>query len=622
MYIKGITNILNIAGRTADIFNICNIRMSKILFFAVVFSAVVFFDVPLVFADTSSTPVGVSATVPAICGNGVKEGSEQCDDDNVSNGDGCSSSCQMETATGPAAPAPSPSPAPATPPATEPPPPATPPPAESPDATESPAAESPSEPPSGEPSSPPADTGSPSGETTGGTDSGGGDSGAPGSSESGESSPPASSGGGETGSSSGVASPGAAEIIGSAIGSAFQSAGGGISTFVGAAAQNISQSISEAIVPEATVVQNIRNVAEALGKSVADETRVAAREVKEAAKKAAQKSVEVAKSPEVQKANKEVVAPTVATVSVVTVAPSLWSIIFPLLRFLFLQPILYVGHRKRETWGRVYNALSRLPVDLAMVRLLDAEKGTVLQSRVTDAKGRYLFLVEPGEYRLEVAKRGLSFPSQILKEATSDGRMLDIYHGELIRADEDGVAITPNIPLDPIEAQAMPRRIGWESPLRMIQHAVSLFGIAMTLVSFAVSPTWYIASFLAVHAALYIIFMRYVRPPKPKGWGIVYDETTKEPVGRAVARLFTKEYNKLVSSQITDAMGRYAFLAGPNDYYVTVEKPGYAIGRAEDLTLTDAERGFIKKDIALAKNSGSAPPALRQPQATPTIGAA
>ncbi|MCX6817786.1 MAG: VWA domain-containing protein [Candidatus Aenigmarchaeota archaeon] len=40
---------------------------------------------------------GITVTSPAICGNGVKEGSEGCDDGNTANGDGCNSGCQVET---------------------------------------------------------------------------------------------------------------------------------------------------------------------------------------------------------------------------------------------------------------------------------------------------------------------------------------------------------------------------------------------------------------------------------------------------------------------------------------------------------------------------------------------
>ena len=50
------------------------------------------------------------------------------------------------------------------------------------------------------------------------------------------------------------------------------------------------------------------------------------------------------------------------------------------------------GRRKRAKWGVVYNALTKLPVDLAVVRLVDVKTGRVIRSRVTDSEGRYAFL--------------------------------------------------------------------------------------------------------------------------------------------------------------------------------------------------------------------------------------
>ena len=32
----------------------------------------------------------------SVCGNGIKEGTEQCDDHNTANNDGCSSTCKLE----------------------------------------------------------------------------------------------------------------------------------------------------------------------------------------------------------------------------------------------------------------------------------------------------------------------------------------------------------------------------------------------------------------------------------------------------------------------------------------------------------------------------------------------
>ena len=49
------------------------------------------------FADASQPITGNTQITPYVCGNGVKEGAEQCDDKNTAGGDGCSLSCQVES---------------------------------------------------------------------------------------------------------------------------------------------------------------------------------------------------------------------------------------------------------------------------------------------------------------------------------------------------------------------------------------------------------------------------------------------------------------------------------------------------------------------------------------------
>ena len=320
-----------------------------------------------------------------------------------------------------------------------------------------------------------------------------------------------------------------------------------------------------------------------------------------------QRVQEVADNPAVEETTRKVVAPTTIGVSIVVVTPSLWSTVIPLFRFVFLQPLLFIGARKRRGWGQVYNSLTKLPVDLAVVRLIDAASGRLVRSRVTDQHGRYLFIVEPGKYRIEAVKQTLIFPSHLLAAAETDGRMLDLYHGEEIAVTEEAATITPNIPLDPAEAEVKGmRRISWEKKLRALQHAVSLTGIVLTGVSIYITPQWYLWAFLFLHAVVYIMFLRYVKPKKPKGWGIVYDRGDKKPVGKAVARLYAKQYNKLVDSQVTDKKGRYAFLVGPNNYYLTFEHVAYQPYRTPDLDLMkeSADKLLIKKDVALERGGG------------------
>ncbi len=312
--------------------------------------------------------------------------------------------------------------------------------------------------------------------------------------------------------------------------------------------------------------------------------------------------------PLIQKAAETVVAP--AAVSVVAVSSGAfipWGDIWPLLKLLFLQPILLIGKRKRESWGQVYHSLTKLPVDLAIVRLLDNATGKVVQSRVTDKNGRYYFTTTPGNYRLEVVKDKMSFPSKLLKNFNEDGRRVDIYHGEQVIVNEKYPAITANVPLDPAGEVKPPSRLRLEKIGRRAQALLSSLGLIATAVSFYISPKWYVGALLVGHLAITFIFRRLARPAKPKSWGIVYDIANQKPIGRVIARLFSAQFNKMISTQITDGKGRYYFLAGDNRFYVTYEHKDYQSNKTNEIDLSGKEIDTIRDNIALIKKTNPNP---------------
>ena len=51
---------------------------------------------PRVTARGASPPADCTPSTPGACGNGIAEGSEECDDGNLMSGDGCSATCQLE----------------------------------------------------------------------------------------------------------------------------------------------------------------------------------------------------------------------------------------------------------------------------------------------------------------------------------------------------------------------------------------------------------------------------------------------------------------------------------------------------------------------------------------------
>ncbi|GEM_PF-1356109 len=273
----------------------------------------------------------------------------------------------------------------------------------------------------------------------------------------------------------------------------------------------------------------------------------------------------------------DVAAPILVTLTV-TSSVILWNVfnLAPLLQYVMSSPLLLVGRKKRKGWGVVYNAATKLPVDLAIVRLVNAENRLVA-TRVTDAQGRYFFLAQPGSYRLSVVKPSFVFPSHMLGQIKEDVGFLDVYHGEPITVTEKDATIAANIPLDPNHEVSMvePRRISRLRLLGHLQRTFSLVGLAAALFILIIQPSTLTLIGLLVQVTLYALFHRLARTRKPKSWGIVYDEKTHHPLANAIVRIFEPKYNKLLETMITDRHGRYSFLVGPNEYFVTYDRDTY-----------------------------------------------
>jgi hypothetical protein len=254
----------------------------------------------------------------------------------------------------------------------------------------------------------------------------------------------------------------------------------------------------------------------------------------------------------------------------------------PFLQYLFTSPILFLWRRKRKAFGVIYNAISKEPIGLAVVRLFalssaDDRVGKLVRSRVTDKGGRFYFLVQPGIYRLTVTKVGFQFPTELMTDKKEDVQYIDLYHGEVVTVSEKDAVLTPNIPLDPSSANQFhePNQIRWRARLQFFQHMLALGGTIASCVFAIIRPNVLAAVMVLIQLAIYFVAKQIARPRKPKSWGIVYDKKTGRPLSNVVARIFEPKYNKLLETQVTDARGRYSFLLGPSEYFAVFEREGY-----------------------------------------------
>lgn len=312
--------------------------------------------------------------------------------------------------------------------------------------------------------------------------------------------------------------------------------------------------------------------------------------------------IEALQSPEVQAAA-NITAPIVVAVAIanVALATSAFSIL-NYLWFLFTQPLLLLGRKKRERWGIVYNSLSKVPLDLVAVRLVHANTNLILQTHITDIKGRFSFRVRAGQYRLEAVKKGFAFPSEYLKGQVEDGELIDLYHGEMVNVEEE-TNLAVNIPLDPQVKEETPREFKIKRWLRRFQHFLSVASVILTAVVLLISPSWFLLGLLFFQILTYFLFRRLALPKKPKSWGIVYDEKTRKPVGSSIVRIFDKKFNKLLETQITDSKGSYGFFANKSVYFVTTDKTGYKKYKSEDIDLSKQDVSLVDKHIPIEKET-------------------
>jgi hypothetical protein len=341
-------------------------------------------------------------------------------------------------------------------------------------------------------------------------------------------------------------------------------------------------------------------------KAVAKTTVTAAKATAKTAERTAVVVQEqVLDNPNVEVANERFVAPTVAVAVAANTATATAATGFQVISYLqhlaglLLSPGRLLARRRRKAWGTVYASLSKRPVDLATVRLVDDGTKKVVATEVTDHLGRYSFLVKrPGTYHIEVQHPKYAFPSSHLKGKKADPSYADLYHGASLKVGEGGAFLAFNIPIDQREGKEEPdQAIIRRYYVRLASTAVSASGLVFSLVSFGISPRPFVAGVLGLNVLLYLLFRRMAEK-RPRSWGAIADAAQRKPIHLAVARLFDIEFNKLLETAVTDRYGRYSFLVGKNVYYVTGQKAGYALAKSDHIDLTKQE-GVVGIDLRL-----------------------
>ncbi len=313
--------------------------------------------------------------------------------------------------------------------------------------------------------------------------------------------------------------------------------------------------------------------------------------------------------------------------------------IIPFLRYIwqvFTEPLLYFGEDKRKGWGVVYDSQTKKPIDLALVRLYNKKTKKLIETKVTDFEGRYIFIIEGGaEYYLEVLKPGYTFPSRILASIQSDKNYDHIYHGEIISIDhsidakkkeqgyiaynvpldiKEGVVYSNEVPHKPIKTSIRNiKELDGASDARLLKDNKNIFGAIrnfkihivlacigplLGLISFIFAPSWITSVLFLLHLAMLFFFIVLARKKDEKPFGRVYNKDNNNSLSKSVVRLFDSKYGRLLSTTVSKSDGRYGFLAGDNKYLLNSTKEGFVFPEGK-IEIMGEKQGIIKKNLGM-----------------------
>jgi hypothetical protein len=299
-----------------------------------------------------------------------------------------------------------------------------------------------------------------------------------------------------------------------------------------------------------------------------------------------------------------IIAPIVAVAMVLNVLLSTpIGNIGRLIQSFFYEPALLFGQPRRKGYLIVYASLSKKPVDLALVRVVNDATGKVVATKVTAMDGRATFFVPEGRYRFAVVKRGYGFPTKYLVGETLDPAIGPIYTGTPVRHSGKG-PLEINLPIDAPEDNVTVNQALRRAFRRSFHAAVAYISLGIGIIAAIVGWKWTSFALLGLHIVLFLLFLRLTHRPYGRPWGHVRDERTGSWLHRAVVRILDPRFNKVLETVVTDRRGQYNFAVGASSYKLFSDRPGYQTYRSEQFAITQPG-GVISKHIHMRPSGGA-----------------
>ncbi|HRZ85078.1 MAG TPA: hypothetical protein P5344_03115 [Candidatus Dojkabacteria bacterium] len=243
-----------------------------------------------------------------------------------------------------------------------------------------------------------------------------------------------------------------------------------------------------------------------------------------------------------------------------------------------------IGFRvKGNLSGYVYDSVTKDPIKQAIIRIFN-EKNVLVWTDVSDYKGRFRSPdLESGKYYIKVTGRDYKYPSSIVVGET-DFPLENIYRGGVFEV-KDGNIPKFSIPLDQSElstVKILSERFFSRSKWfwKPLHFGVFVLGLAFSAYAVKVNPVWwnYLILFMYIPSLVLLLFSLFGKKEK---YGYVKGEE-KNLLAGVTVHLLDSEFEKVVSTRVTDDRGRYRFLVDRGIYTIEVADKRYVLQKPDE----------------------------------------
>lgn len=260
----------------------------------------------------------------------------------------------------------------------------------------------------------------------------------------------------------------------------------------------------------------------------------------------------------------------------------------------------FVGKKKTEDdWGVVFDSETKRPIPGVPVSITDAN-GHVLGTSISDERGRYGFLPDPGAYTLGISKKGYELETAIRQDALYG----ELYAGSPVEIGEGGMR--------KLGLALRATSVDWAEFAR---RKVDAYGSAFSFVKKGLFLALFYAGFgvntviamlypTTLNAALFIAYLGmlayYLFSRGRKKYGLVTDARTRQPVPFAMLSVFdAAEPARRDAFAVSDVLGRYFMFTENGDYLLKVSGRFLGGKNFEKAARVRVRDGVIRDDIAV-----------------------